>query len=52
MKKLNATIRYGAGVNTLTVDGMTFDRNTITTEQDSRLRRLVRGAYTKLQKGA
>ena len=26
---LNTTIHYGAGVNTLTADGLVFDRNTI-----------------------
>ena len=47
---LNTTIHYGACVNTVTVDGRVFDRNQMTDAENSRLRRLVRMAFEKVQK--
>lgn len=44
---LNTTIHYGAGVNTVTVDGRVFDRNAMSKEDSNRLRHLIRVAFVK-----
>ncbi len=48
MKKPSITIRLGAAYDEVTVDGVTFDRSTMKREDKSKLRRLVRDAFTNL----
>ena len=51
MNKPKITIRFGAGVRTVTVDGHTFDRNSLTKAEDNKLRRMVTAGWQKWQEG-
>jgi hypothetical protein len=42
---LNVTIRIGATEDSITVDGKTFDRSTLSRPEKSKLRRLVVAAW-------
>ncbi len=45
MRNATVVIRYGAGINTVTVDGRVFDRNAMDREQRFNFRRAMVKAF-------
>jgi hypothetical protein len=45
MKRLGVTLRLGAGVNTLNVDGREFDRLKLEKPERNKLRRMIVEAF-------
>lgn len=50
MQRPSVVIRLGAAHNSVTVDGVVFDRSRMTREERSKLRRLIRDTYENLNR--